>query len=102
MKMIQHLANVHKLSRATARRVATKKRFAPPDAVKERRSSPYIERGQLTIESYCEPTTIAPSNAMYFLCIFNDNSVNFIYYKRLRAINPELYNSYFRPVHAHK
>ena len=31
---------------------------------------------------------------MYSLVVFNDNTVNLTYYKRLRAIHPELYYSY--------
>ena len=32
---------------------------------------------------------------MYFLVLFDDNSVNYIYYKDLRRLNPQLYYSYF-------
>ena len=32
---------------------------------------------------------------MYFLVLFSDNSVDFVYYKYLRATYPQLYYSYF-------
>ena len=49
-KVTQHLQNVHKLSRANIRRLTVTKRYAPPEAVKNRTPNPHPSRKQLTLE----------------------------------------------------
>lgn len=63
-KVTQHLQNVHKLSKANVRRLTVTKRYAPPEAIKNRTPNPHPSRKQLTLKQTIFSKTRASSEVV--------------------------------------